>query len=164
MVKKALFLDRDGIINVEKNYLYKIEDFELVDGIIDVCKYYQKQGFIIVVVTNQSGVSRGYYSEDDFKILSEWMIEYFGSLGVKIERIYHCPHSENDNCECRKPKSGMFLEAKKYLDIDMANSVMIGDSERDIIAAKNADVGYSILLGSGESSADRVVKSLRELL
>ncbi len=163
-MKKALFLDRDGVINVEKNYLHKIEDFELVDGIIELCKHYQNSGYIVVVVTNQSGIARGYYSEDDFSVLSEWMLEYFKSLGVYIAKIYHCPHTDSDNCNCRKPRTGMFLDAKRELNIDMASSIMIGDSERDIVAARDSGVGYGVLLGSGESSADRVVSSLRELL
>ena len=165
---KALFLDRDGVVNVEKNYLYKIDDFELMDGIVDVCRFYEDQGYIIIIVTNQSGISRGFYTEDDFKHLSEWMIEHFKSLGIMITHIYHCPHHESIDgaCECRKPEPGMFLEAQKDFDIDMKNSVMIGDNERDIQAAIRAGVTTNILLSSdaSESAANLIIKSLKELL
>lgn len=165
---KALFLDRDGVVNVEKNYLYKIDDFELMDGIVDVCRFYENQGYIIIIVTNQSGISRGFYTEDDFKHLSEWMIEHFKSLGITITHIYHCPHHESIDgaCECRKPEPGMFLEAQKDFDIDMKNSVMIGDNERDIQAAIRAGVTTNILLScdASESAANLIIKSLKELL
>jgi D-glycero-D-manno-heptose 1,7-bisphosphate phosphatase len=165
---KALFLDRDGVVNVEKNYLHKIDDFELMDGIIEVCQHYAALGYLIIIVTNQSGISRGYYTEEDFKHLSEWMIEHFKSLGVVITHIYHCPHHENIDgvCVCRKPEPGMFLEAQKDFDIDMKNSVMIGDNERDIQAAVRAGVTTNILLSAEatESNANKVVRSLKELL
>lgn len=165
---KALFLDRDGVVNIEKNYLYKIDDFELMDGIVDVCRFYENQGYIIIIVTNQSGISRGFYTEDDFKHLSEWMIEHFKSLGITITHIYHCPHHESIDgaCECRKPEPGMFLEAQKDFDIDMASSVMIGDNERDVQAAIRAGVTTNILLSrdASESAANLIIKSLKELL
>ena len=166
--KRALFLDRDGVVNVEKEYLYKIEDFELIDGIVDVCLKYQNQGFLIVIVTNQSGIARGYYSEEDFALLSNWMVEYFGTFGVKITHIYHCPHHESISgaCECRKPSAGMFLEAQKEFDIDMTNSVMIGDNERDIDAALIAGVQTNYLLSQTavDSRATTIIHSLGELL
>lgn len=165
---KALFLDRDGVVNVEKNYLYKIDDFELMDGILDVCRHYEGQGYLIIIVTNQSGISRGYYTQEDFKHLSEWMVEYFKSLGITLTHIYHCPHHEtiDGQCDCRKPQPGMFLEAQKDFDIDMANSVMIGDNERDIEAAMRAGVMTNILLSRdvSESAANQIIRSLKELL
>ena len=165
---KALFLDRDGVVNVEKNYLYKIDDFELMDGILDVCRHYEAQGYLIIIVTNQSGISRGYYTQEDFKHLSEWMMQYFKSLGITLTQIYHCPHHESidGNCDCRKPQPGMFLDAQRDFDIDMASSVMIGDNERDIEAAIRAGVTTNILLSSEahESAANQIVRSLKELL
>ena len=165
---KALFLDRDGVVNVEKNYLHKIEEFELIEGIVEVCRAYQESGYLIIIVTNQSGISRGYYTEDDFAILSEWMVEHFKTLGITITHIYHCPHHESIDgvCECRKPEPGMFLEAQKEYDLDMAHSVMIGDNERDIEAAQRAGVEMNILLSTdaSQSKANRVIFSLKELL
>jgi len=167
-VNKALFLDRDGVVNVEKNYLHKIEEFELMEGIIDVCRTYQDQGYLILIVTNQSGISRGYYTEEDFAHLSQWMIEYFKTFGITITRIYHCPHHESIDglCECRKPEPGMFLEARKEYDLDMEHSVMIGDNERDIEASLKAGVGMNILLSREalSSQADRIIHTLGELL
>lgn len=167
-MRKALFLDRDGVVNIEKNYLHKIEDFELVDGIVDVCRTYQERGYVIIIVTNQSGISRGYYSEEDFALLSQWMREHFLELGVTITHIYHCPHHESIDgaCECRKPEPGMFLEAKKMYDLDMEHSVMIGDNERDIEASIKAGVGLKFLLSheAEHSRADKIIHSLRELL
>lgn len=167
-MSKALFLDRDGVINVEKNYLHKIEDFELLDGIIEVCRAYQEEGYSIIIVTNQSGIARGYYTEEDFAVLSRWMIGHFKELGITITRIYHCPHHESIDgvCECRKPSAGMFLRAKGEYGLDMASSVMIGDNERDIEAALKAGVGHTILLSREAiaSQADKIIHSLRELL
>lgn len=168
MSLRALFLDRDGVVNVEKNYLHKIEDFELMDGIIEVCRKYQDQGYLIIIVTNQSGISRGYYTEDDFAHLSRWMVEHFQTLGVTLTRIYHCPHHESIDgiCECRKPEPGMFLSAKREYKLDMEHSLMIGDNERDIEASLKAGVGINILLSSEAtaSQANRIIHSLRELL
>jgi len=167
-VNKALFLDRDGVVNVEKNYLHKIEDFELMEGILDVCRKYQEQGYLIIIVTNQSGISRGYYSEEDFALLSRWMVEHFKNSGITITRIYHCPHHESIDgvCECRKPSPGMFLEAEREYDLDMATSVMIGDNERDIEAAIRAGVETNILLSSDaeSSKANQIIHTLGELL
>lgn len=167
-MSKALFLDRDGVVNVEKNYLHKIEDFELMEGILEVCRAYQEQGYLIIIVTNQSGISRGYYTEEDFALLSRWMIEHFKDSGITITRIYHCPHHESIDgvCECRKPEPGMFLAAEREYDLDMAASVMIGDNERDIEAALRAGVGMNILLSevATESQANQIIDSLPELL
>lgn len=165
---KALFLDRDGVVNVEKNYLYKIDDFELMDGILDVCRHYEAKGYLIIIVTNQSGISRGYYTQEDFNRLSQWMIEHFKALGITISRIYYCPHHESidGQCDCRKPQPGMFLEAQRDFDLDMASSIMIGDNERDIEAAISAGVTTNILLSHevAESNANKIVHSLKELL
>lgn len=139
-----------------------------MEGIADVCRLYQDQGYLIIIVTNQSGISRGYYSEEDFKRLSEWMVEHFNELGIVITHIYHCPHHESIDgvCDCRKPEPGMFLTARKDYNLDMEHSVMIGDNERDIEAAQRAGVGYNLLLSetATHSNADRIIRSLRELL
>ena len=167
-MNKALFLDRDGVVNVEKNYLHKIEDFELMDGIVEVCRAYAEKGYLIIIVTNQSGISRGYYSEEDFAVLSQWMRDHFKGLGITITHIYHCPHHESIDgaCACRKPEPGMFLRAQREYQIDMSASVMIGDNERDIEASLRAGVGMNILLSeqAETSSANTIIRSLREML
>jgi D-glycero-D-manno-heptose 1,7-bisphosphate phosphatase len=146
-MKKALFLDRDGVINIDHGYVGKIEDFEFVDGILDFIKSAQKKGYLPIVVTNQSGIGRGYYSLDDFKKLTNWMLEQMQQVGIEIDRshVFYCPHSPEAGCNCRKPMPGMLLEAKERFNIDMKNSWMIGDKQSDIEAAKNAGVGNTYL-------------------
>ena len=145
---KALFLDRDGVINVDKNYVYKIEDFEFKDDIFDICLKYQSQGFLIFVVTNQAGIARGYYSENDFWILTDWMCNKFQEKGINIKKVYFCPHHPEftGECLCRKPNPGMLLKAIEEYDIDISSSVMIGDKQTDIDAAKNAGIKNTILV------------------
>jgi len=145
---KALFLDRDGTINVEKNYVYKIEDFEFIEGIFELIRNYQTQGFLIFIITNQSGIARGYYSEDDFNKLTNWMLNQFKKEGISIAKVYHCPHHPDftEPCDCRKPKPGMLLQAIKEFNIDPETSVLIGDKQRDIFAGKNAGIGTNLVL------------------
>jgi D-glycero-D-manno-heptose 1,7-bisphosphate phosphatase len=146
---KTIFLDRDGVINKEVNYLHKIEDFEFIDGVFETCKYLKNLGYKIIVITNQSGISRGYYSENDFQTITNWMIAQFKKNNINIFDVLHCPHSPDSNCNCRKPKPGMFIEAKNKHNIDMVKSWMIGDSERDISAANLAGIKNTILVRSG---------------
>ena len=149
MAIKTVFLDRDGVINKEISYLHKIEDFEFINGVFESCQYYKKLGYQIVIITNQSGISRGYYSESDFQNLSKWMITQFNKNNIQILDIFHCPHSSKSNCDCRKPKPGMFIKAKNKYNINMSESWMIGDSERDINAANLAGIKNTILVRSG---------------
>ena len=144
---KAVFLDRDGVINIDKAYVSKIEDFEFCEGVFEALKHFQNLGYLLIVVTNQSGIGRGYYSEEDFQILSDWMQKELLHVKIKIDAIYHCPHAPEVNCACRKPKSGMFLKAIEDFDIDVANSWMIGDKETDMEAAIVAGIPNMILLG-----------------
>lgn len=125
-MNKAVFLDRDGTINVEKNYLYKKEDFEFLPGVIPALKQLQAAGYLLIIVTNQSGIARGYYSEQDFLDLNDWIITILAEQGIYISKVYYCPHhpdADNEkyrvNCECRKPKPGMFLKAKQDFDLDL---------------------------------------------
>ncbi len=147
-MKKALFLDRDGIINVDHGYVYKIEDFEFSDGIFDLVKLFTDAGYLIFVVTNQSGIGRGYYSEEDFITLSDWMIAEFKKQELKIEKVYYCPHSPKDKCHCRKPQTGMIEQALADYSIDLAHSYIIGDKQSDIDLAINAGLGKSIYIGN----------------
>ena len=146
---KTIFLDRDGVINKEVNYLHKIDDFEFIEGIFKACLYFQKLGYKIIIITNQSGIARGYYDESDFLKLTKWMLDQFENNNINILDIFHCPHGPDSNCDCRKPKPGMFLSAKKKYNIDMKSSWMIGDKIADIIAANNSGIFNTILLRSG---------------
>jgi len=168
-MKKALFLDRDGVINVEKDYLYKIKDFEFIDGIFELCRHYQELGYLIFVVTNQSGIARNYYSERDFNTLSTWMIDEFFKNNINISKVYYCPHHPNisGECSCRKPNPGMLLKAKEEFDLDMANSIIIGDKERDIEAGLNAGLSETYLFDSDNnftsSKATKIVNKLKKI-
>lgn len=146
---KAIFLDRDGVINREIGYLNKIEDFEFIDGVFDACNYYQRIGYLIIVITNQSGISRGFYSENDFYHVTNWMLNQFHKKDITILDIFFCPHSPSANCGCRKPEPGMFFQARDKYDIDMTKSWMIGDRDRDIKAANRAGISNTILVRSG---------------
>ena len=138
---KALFLDRDGTINIDYGYVFQPEKFHLVDGIIDLCKKAQEKGYLIIVITNQSGIARGYYTDSEFQKLNNYMISLFARKGVKITDVLYCPELEGPR---RKPECGMFIEAMEKYNIDMAKSVSIGDKDRDIEAGRKAGVGKNL--------------------
>ncbi len=165
-MNRALFLDRDGVINIEKEYLYRVEDVEFCDGIFELCRVYADLGYKIVVVTNQSGIARGFYSEEDLDILSVWMAREFESRGVVIDKTYYCPHlpSISGECECRKPKAGMLYKAAKELDIDLSNSIIIGDKERDVEAGFRAGLKECYLLSNRVYKSAKNIQSLRDLI
>lgn len=146
---KTIFLDRDGVINKEVNYLHKIKYFEFIDGIFEACSYFKLLGYKIIIITNQSGIARGYFNENDYHNLTDWMLEQFKSKDIEILDIFYCPHGPESNCECRKPKPGMFIAAKNKHNINIKDSWMIGDSERDITAASLAGITNTILIRSG---------------
>lgn len=142
---KALFLDRDGVINVDRGYVYKQEDFEFIDGIFEFCRCAKQLGYLIFVITNQSGIGRGYYTDHDFRSLSDWMCGVFKEQGVYIEKIYYCPSRPEENSPDRKPMPGMILRAAEEFDIDLAMSVLVGDKNSDIQAGIAAGVGVNLL-------------------
>lgn len=150
---KALFLDRDGIINVEKNYVYKIEDFIFMDSIFDLCKAAMNKDYEIFVITNQAGIGRGLYTEDDFFIVSNWMTKKFLDEDVIVKKIYFCPyHPEHGigkykkNSNDRKPNPGMIIKAKEEYNIDLKKSVLVGDKMSDIEAGIASGIKKNILL------------------
>lgn len=156
MKEVALFLDRDGVINKEKNYLYKMDEFEFIDGVFNTLSFFQKKGFLLFVITNQSGIARGYYSEKDFNNLTDWMTKEFVRKGIYITKVYYCPyHFENGfgkykkESFFRKPNPGMILQARDEFNIDLEKSILVGDKETDIEAGINAGIKYNILVKSG---------------
>jgi len=173
----AIFLDRDGTINVDHGYVSEIDNFEFIDGVIDAMRELKRMGFALVLVTNQSGIARGMFSEDQFMQLTEWMDWSLADRDVDLDGIYFCPHHPEaiveelrQSCDCRKPQPGMLLTAQQELNIDMASSYMVGDKIEDMLAAKAAGVGKKVLVRSGkpvtaegEAAADWVLNSLKEL-
>ena len=147
--KKVIFLDRDGVINEEVNYLRRINEFRFIDGVFDACLQFLDCGYQIIIITNQSGISKGYLNERKFMQITKWMTDQFRKKNIKILDIFYCPHNPEDNCACRKPNPGMFLQAKKKHNIDMAHSWAIGDKETDIVAANNSGISKTILVKSG---------------
>lgn len=137
---KAVFLDRDGVINYDKNYVYKIADFVFIPGVFEALRGFSELGYLLFIVTNQSGIGRGYYTLNDFLTLNEWMLENFKKQGIEIKKVYFCPHAPQLNCPCRKPKPGMILQAKAEFNVDLGASILVGDKDSDIQAGKNAGI------------------------
>jgi len=165
---KIIFLDRDGVINKEVGYLHKSKDFEFIDGVFEACQYFQTLGYQLIIVTNQSGIARGYYQEENFHTLTKWMLKQFANQGINILDVFFCPHGPESTCECRKPQPGMLFSARDKFDIDMENSWMIGDKEADISAANAAGIINTVLVKSGHnidersSKAKYILKSINE--
>ena len=150
--RPALFLDRDGVINVDRAYVHKREDFEFIDGIFDLCRQARAFGYLIIVVTNQAGVGRGYYTEEDFAALTHWMCDIFSKEKASIDKVYFCPtHPESaieqyrTESDFRKPAPGMILLAAKEFNISLPDSVLVGDKLSDLEAGFAAGVGNNIL-------------------
>ncbi|MFO1434044.1 MAG: HAD family hydrolase [Candidatus Competibacteraceae bacterium] len=165
-MKKALFLDRDGVINVEKDYVYRIEDFEFLDGIFELIRAAQQADYLPIVITNQSGIARGYYTEKAFQELTRWMIDEFLSRGITIAKVYHCPFHPEAKLEIykvdawdRKPNPGMLLHAKSEFGLDLNRSILVGDKESDMEAGRRAGVGRLVMLSeySSLSSGNDIV-------
>ncbi len=161
-MNKAVFLDRDGTINVDKDYLYKKEQFEYLPGAVEGLKKLCAEGFLLIVITNQSGIGRGLYTETDYRILDEWMMADLFSKGVNISASYYCPHHPNADileyrceCKCRKPGTELFWRAQKEFDIDMSKSFAIGDRMRDLTICKEAPV-KGILFGTDNEGVDEI--------
>ena len=155
MSARAAFIDRDGVINVDRAYVYRREEFEFVSGVFEAVRELRRLGFIPVVVTNQSGIGRGVYTEDDFNALTDWMKQQFTAEGAPIDAVYYCPHHPSDAlddyrfvCDCRKPAPGMLLAAARDLDLELRRSVMFGDRVSDLEAARAAGIEHRFLLGT----------------
>ncbi|MBQ8891793.1 MAG: HAD family hydrolase [Bacilli bacterium] len=149
-MNKAIFLDRDGTINVDYGYVHSISKFEFLKNSIEGLKILNDLGYKLVIITNQSGIGRGYYTIDDYNKLNNYMLEKLGEFGINIAKVYMCPHISSDNCNCRKPKLELFYKAIKELNIDTSNSFAIGDRERDLAICNVEDVS-GILLTSDTS-------------
>lgn len=173
----AIFLDRDGTINVDHGYVHEIDDFQFIDGVIDALCDLKKMGYVLVLVTNQSGIARGIFTEEQFMTLTEWMDWSLSDRGVELDGIYYCPHHPKgtitdyrEQCDCRKPLPGMLISAQRHLNIDMQASYIVGDKIEDLLAGEAAGIGNKILVRTGkpittagETIANRVIDSLVDL-
>lgn len=153
---KAVFLDRDGTINVEVNYLFRPQDFRFIPGCVEAIKTFHELDYKVIVVTNQAGVARGYYTERDVNILHEYVDRLLNAQGTWVDAYYYCPHHEEGiipaysvGCKCRKPKTGMIERAAKDFNLDLSASMIVGDKEIDVLTGKNASIGHKILVRSG---------------
>lgn len=174
--RRAAFLDRDGVVNRDIGYLFRWEDFEFLPGSLEAMRRLHDAGYALVIVTNQSGIARGYYSEADYQALTARLRDALVAAGCPVAGIYHCPHHPGGRisdyaieCDCRKPQPGMLLQAARELNLDLAASFMVGDKLADAQAGRAAGVGRVYLVRSGhaledgaEAAADGVYADLAE--
>jgi D-glycero-D-manno-heptose 1,7-bisphosphate phosphatase len=153
--RRAAFLDRDGVINMDRGYVYRREDFHFVPGVLEGSRGLCELGYLLVVVTNQSGIGRGLYSKSDFEALTAWMKAEFAATSAPLAGVYFCPHHPSEglgsyrrSCDCRKPAPGMLTTAARDLNLDLSASIMFGDSASDLSAAQAAGVPLRVLLGT----------------
>jgi len=136
MGNRAVFLDRDGTIAPDVIYCSRPEDFSIFPGTAEAVKLINQAGFKAIVITNQSGITRGYFSEDTLTAIHRKMLDELAVHGARIDAIYYCPHHPDDGCRCRKPETGLFRQAEKEHDIDFDGSFMVGDKQMDIDAGR----------------------------
>jgi D-glycero-D-manno-heptose 1,7-bisphosphate phosphatase len=147
-VKPAVFLDRDGVVNEDTGYVARPEQFVLRTGVTEVLAEIQRLGYLLIVVTNQSGIARGYYSENDYARVTQHMQSQLASSGVLLAGVYHCPHAAEEGCECRKPAAGLIARAAREHGIDLARSWLVGDKSSDIEAARRAGIRRTLRIAS----------------
>jgi D-glycero-D-manno-heptose 1,7-bisphosphate phosphatase len=160
--RPAVFLDRDGVINRESNYVHKVDEFHFIDGVFAACREMSESGYRLIVITNQAGIARGYYTEDDFLQLTKWMLDTFRQQGIEIDGVYYCPHHPvhgagdyGRDCDCRKPAPGMILRAAQEHTLDLQRSILVGDKVTDIEAGRAAGVGCCVLVLTGHPVPDQ---------
>ncbi len=159
-LRRAAFLDRDGVINADRGYVWRVEDFELLPGVVEALQLLQASGYALVVVTNQSGIARGLYDEADHARLSNHLRDMLGGHGVAVAGIYHCPHHPEAiverlriDCDCRKPAGGLIRRAAAELGLDVSASLLVGDRLRDVAAGRDAGVVRCYLVGEHDAVA-----------
>lgn len=146
---KVAFLDRDGVINEDHGYVHRIEDFTFTRGCFETLQELQARDYQLIIITNQSGIGCGYYSENDYQRLTTWYLKQLKQQGINILDVFYCPHAPQAECSCRKPQPGMLLQAQqKYPELDLSNAFMVGDKLSDLEAADRAGVGSLYLISS----------------
>lgn len=176
-MNRALILDRDGVINREKDYVWRAEEFEFLPGVFEALREASSMGYLIIIITNQAGIARGYYSEEDFHKLTEWMLHKFRDHGVEVTAVYFDPyHPEGvgkykKESLRRKPNPGMIFEAARDHHLDLQRSVLVGDKLSDVVAGRRAGVGQLFLVRTGHPFAEdevpegvEVAEDLREVI
>lgn len=172
-MNKALFLDRDGVINIDHGYTYKTSEFNMLDGVIEGLHAIAHLEYKIFIVTNQSGIARGLFEVADLQNFMDYLISILAKNGIQISDYFFCPHHIDGTipfyakkCSCRKPEPGMFHDAEKKYNLDLSQSILIGDKETDIMAGQNAGLTTNILIGQphelGDSNATIIVRNLIE--
>lgn len=160
---KAVFLDRDGVINrklPENHYVKNDSEFELLPGVRTAMSIFSRLGYLLVVVTNQRGIARGLMNEDSLNCVHDYMRRQLLERGVVLDGVYYCPHDRDEGCDCRKPQPGMILDACRHFDIDPDQSYLVGDSDSDIAAALNAGVRAIRISANNDTNADLTFQSL----
>ena len=148
---KAIFIDRDGVINEDPGYVHKVEDFRFIPKAVNALKLLSQKGFKLIIITNQSGIGRGYYTKEDFLKFNNYLINELSKNKIRIERTYYCPHHPDESCNCRKPGTRHIEEAKKEFNIDLKRSYVIGDHPGDIGMGKKAGCKTAyVLTGHGK--------------
>jgi D-glycero-D-manno-heptose 1,7-bisphosphate phosphatase len=173
---KVAFLDRDGVINKEVNYLHRREDFDYTENCVEALKKLRLLNYQIIIVTNQAGIARGYYTEEDYQELTAWFLADLANRGVEVLDVFHCPHHPEGSvkglaveCDCRKPKPGMLHKAMQKYNIDIEQSIMVGDKVSDADAGSRAGLENCFLVRTGHIIRGNFVKfesytSLHELV
>ena len=156
-MNKAIFLDRDGTINIDYGYVHEKEKFKFIDGALEGLKILNDLDYTLIIITNQSGIGRKYFTEKEFKILNPYMLEKLRENDINIAKVYYCPHIDEDNCNCRKPGLELFYQAIKEFKIDPSTSYAIGDKERDLSICSKLKV-KGILL-TNDKNNDYICKS-----
>jgi D-glycero-D-manno-heptose 1,7-bisphosphate phosphatase len=166
-MRKALFLDRDGVINVDHGYVCTPERTDFIGGIFELCRVAKAIGYLLVVITNQAGIGRGYYTEQQFLDYMKWMRAMFQQQGAPLDAVYHCPHHPTDGlgdyrreCDCRKPGPGMILRAQRELGLDLALSTLVGDKASDMAAGHAAGVGSCIMINPVPVAASSAAQAI----
>jgi len=161
----AVFLDRDGVINYDDDYVYKIDDYRFIPDVFAACQLFIKKGYKLIVITNQAGIARGLYTEEDFNHLNQWFLKQFKKNNIKISGVYYCPHHPvygigkyRQSCHCRKPQPGMIQQAALEHKLDLSRSILIGDKISDINAGKNAGISTNLLVKTGKPVTDIIRK------
>lgn len=162
-MEKAIFLDRDGTINVDVDYLHETDRLVFIDGAVEALAMLKMQGYRLIVISNQSGIGRGYFGVRDVELLHEYMNSILQKHNAAIDAFYYCPHVEQDRCTCRKPRTGLIERAVAEWRIDLPHSYMVGDREADVMTAINAGCGYGLLL-SGHSVPETLQEKCKERL